>query len=118
MKPLAQRAAELFSPKPWKHEMDGNKHCKKCKKSLDQICTFKEFNCTFISPIDITDLGKALECFRELTKKGTMRISIMAAVRNKVSPKSICTPKDFVLEEATAEEIWDICVTAKEGDSK
>jgi hypothetical protein len=132
MSDLAERVARLFSTKPWKHVLAGDTsydeevRCGKCKVLMynrNQDCMDDwwldehKVPCRIPDPIDITDLGKALECFRGLE---AVPFSIMATAynRNANRPKSATclNVMRWLLKHATAEQIWEICCLAKESE--
>jgi hypothetical protein len=134
MSDLAERVARLFSPKPWKHGYKfvqaygkGNIRvgdlfaCEKCgqqQRKLDGQ-TLKNHLCDFPDPIDITDLGKALECFRGLKKgRAVLHSWYIEAYNMAESLDEIIEGYEmsskWMLYEATAEQIWEICCLAKE----
>lgn len=126
MKPLSQRAAELFSEKPWKHEMKGNPAttagvwCNKCQQWIGDCRT----DCTIPDPIDITDLGKALECLRNLREPTLLLMdkcdakSFYPYMDEVVGDLTSAGFKTWLLYDATAEQIWEICCLAKESDGE
>ena len=120
-KELSIRVAELFTPKPWKH--DGVKCvCEKCGalyRGVNSVDT--DQTCPVPDPIDITDLGKALECFRGFGLPTLLMIHIKGVFElypHEVPTNdnlSVCF-KSWILYEATAEQIWEICCLAKESE--
>ncbi len=121
---LQDRVSRLFSPKPWGHKQPATKsglafisydqRCVKCKGVYDAR---NPSDCPIPDPIDITDLGKALECFRGLK---IIPFSVMAAVynRNANDPKkaTCLNVMHWILKEATPAQIWTMCCDAKEGE--
>jgi hypothetical protein len=120
MKDLVQRVARLFSPKPYEHRW---KHGE-CLCGANVNFDVPDLRpCTIPDPIDITDLGKALEMFRKVTEHFPhKKISeyILKVMSDKLyheisSPEHYCAA--LVLYEATAEQIWEICILAKESNN-
>lgn len=133
MKDLAQRAAKLFGKREhnirtmWGGDPPSQavlpKRCLKCQK------VNPTGPCPIPDPIDITDLGKALECFRGLVPKlGGVKAGtdIFLKIANTVLGECCYTGKNRLLEytsaikcilfHATAEQIWEICILAKESE--
>jgi hypothetical protein len=123
MKDLAERVARLFSPKPWKHSWpsvhkDDDCDCTKCGRQQEHE-HLKSTTCPIPDPIDITDLGKALECFRGL-KNGRVFLHRWYVKKHNMDEsldellEGYEMSTRWMLHEATAEQIWEICCLAKE----
>jgi len=134
MKDLAQRAAELFSPKPHAHNIKTDnlvgvakkiKYCKKCKGRWG-IYDSVESYCSVPDPIDITKLGPALEVFRGLPENLIFEPLIDWARQHCENGEYPIVPvnimflmaKGIAFDKATAEEIWEINCEAKESEEK
>lgn len=128
MKPLAQRAADLFSEKPYKHKVkyDYYERWQNCSCG-ERVDTHKKNNgnCPIPDPIDITDPGKALVKFIEIWATSN-EDSLAVIIQSVMVPKLKRQPQiNFTnyhihkaLKEATAEQIWEICCLAKESKGK
>ncbi len=134
-KDLPIRAAKLFSQKPWKHgegvnldSNDGYNYCPKCGKAVYYVdwestgpTPEAKKPCSIPDPFDITDLGKALGCFRGLGLPTLLLLSIEGVFDlypyevPALGNKSDCF-KTWLVYEATAEQIWEICCLAKEAE--
>ncbi len=125
MKDLAIRVAGLFSEKPWKHDFPVKRNpfshlpqcylpCKKCGRRR-----MPEFEaCHIPDPVNIHDLGPALECLRtispdritkEVMEKGFPHYNKQCNLR--YNRAAFC---DWIVWHATAAQIWEINVLAKE----
>ena len=122
MNDLAQRVAEL-QPTPWGHlqRVDGDGwswECVKCGK-IARKCAQNTI-CKYPDPVDITDLGKALEYLRLVRRDKTDegKLIFIRAARQVSGLKNWEDIKAWLIDDAIAEEIFEICVIAKEGESK
>ncbi len=109
---IAKEAAELFSPPPWEHKVPHD-ICVKCwSQSIKDPCPIPD-------PIDITDFGLAIKTFRELDESFQWCHGVYNIVQNQF--KHWLNEKDFykwIAKEATAEQIFEICVLAKQAERK
>ncbi len=126
---IQKEASKLFSPKPWKHDVYPGKEkyeCDKCDKTWpfkgNDPCVLSERNCTIPDPIDITDLGLAIKTFREMDEipyppfnricSEVAPDELNCEAANDIEQASIFA--SWLLAEATAEQIFEICIRAKE----
>jgi hypothetical protein len=113
---IAKEAARLFSPKPWKHKVPYD-ICVKCwSQSIKEPCPIPD-------PIDITDWNIAIQVLRDLCKRGMFNMASIAAHSSTYKPdvsndlnRSMFW--QWVGKEATAEQIFEICVLAKQAERK
>ena len=91
-------------------------------ESCNKPTTASYAPCPVPDPIDITDLGKALECFRGLRKQSVITIHHIDKVFGHSGLIGLDYMRGDVWEwisvDATAAQIWEICCLAKEGESK
>lgn len=113
---LVQRVAELFSKPPWRCVRDHPMQISSLGKCVDINCPHRykgsvPDDCPVPSVIDITDLGKALECFRGRyhSKRGVKDAIVKIHPYHKYNIGWVCV-------EATPAQIWEICVLAKESE--
>jgi hypothetical protein len=125
MSDLEKRVSELFSPKPWKHDIKKCEkpshgafgYCGKCNELFGKGYKNEgSFGCPVPDPIDITDLGKALEAYRT-----TPTLRRLPAQRQVRGDGGMGTEREeylnwWIINEATAEQIWEICCLAKESE--
>ena len=122
---LAERVSRNFLPPPWEHDLCHDTYiCKKCGIDFWNNPVRIRTHCPIPDPIDITDLGKALECFRGLSNG-----KVMEQVENMYMIETNCdipcieqearkewkmTMFWWFIRHGTAEQIWEICCLAKE----
>lgn len=110
----------------------GDWECKKCHEwfnveDVSQIDTTKWPKVTLIEgrcsePMEVKDLGKVMEVYRSLGKmKDREYVKICGPVFQKAGWKLfnddlvlIYCIKEWILEEATPQQIWKICMLARE----
>lgn len=128
MKDLAQRVAKAFREKPYKYQESlvyGT--CNRCGQHISRtegIPDFEEKPCIAPDPIDITDLGKALEVFRELPENLTFEPLMDWARQHCINGEYPIVPvnimflmaKGIAFDKATAQQIWEINCLAKESE--
>lgn len=126
---------DLF-PDAWKHDDKrgpGNRiglYCSKCKIEYTQQNDELGKPCTVPTPIDVTDLGKAMEVFRGIANNAIglsperhfkITEALLQAQRD-IHAQYTCadaTPdwdedmRDWVQFQATPQQIWRICLLAK-----
>ncbi len=128
---LQGRVSRLFSEKPWGHKQPTTKsglafisydqRCVKCKGVYDAR---NPSDCPVPDPIDITDLGKALETFR-ITWKGSYDEYMAGFIQTVMRPQNTWSMDDaecvaffisMAFKDATPAQIWTMCCDAKEGE--
>lgn len=121
MKDLAKRAAEHFGSR--EHDWKVYSEIDICHK-----CGCKGYNtspCPIPDPIDITDRGKALECYRNTcadvpnkTMDGYVKDMMHKNWRmeNFYADGQVILNLHWILLKATAEQIWEINCLAKESE--
>ncbi len=128
---LAERVALLFSPEPVRCVRLSEPHGSSLPKCVNSNClnrhnqTVVPLECPIPDPVDITKLGPALEAYRKHKSKDIhIRMTTRFRVYCKAKGLDYETEKHdgdaeavrWLLYEATAEQIWEICVLAVESE--
>lgn len=117
MKELSIRAAELFTPKPWKHDFNEHRqrYCCKCKQ---YNCNAKQ-SCTVPDPIDINDWNVAMKLFREVLNGKAMHAltQMFRDNYNADKPESKSVTFWWALRHATPADYIEAACIAKDAEN-
>ena len=124
---LQDKASRLFGKKPWKHKRGVlSDYCDKCDEKFRQrfigqgpaMEYYLDGPCPIPDPIDINNMGLAIEAFRTLDY---IRLKREMMVEFAPCPKHYdwldvhAVFMEFIVKKATPAQIFEIAVLAAEG---
>ncbi len=122
---LPLELAKVLREKPYRHSWESNPNhwrCSRCKGECELVATPKY--CPIPNPIDVEDLGGALQRFRSFARNELFEPMLDIARPHQPNGEFSGMPVDrmweiaeqYCLYEATAQELWIICAMSKEPD--
>jgi hypothetical protein len=114
---LGRTVAELTQEKPWKHRY-ANPNTNWCDKCNSYIFKDLIHPCPVPDPITIDDsdecMGLAVRMFRELAAESNSGMAVQTAILKVSGKQNTVLQTDWLVFEASAFEIFQIIVEAKQ----